>query len=150
MYWEYNRKFRVDENRYSNLILFYVYVFLNASLSNIFSFRCNDCIEDNCEHCYHTPVGDAQSIATLEQELKVQLDAYLANCGISFAEIKNKSKIIYDPCDLTRESNKYNIDFIPHGDTEEERLESQAFYNQLLSNELQLRTLEDRHNRLYN
>jgi hypothetical protein len=72
----------------------------------------------------------------------MQLDAYLAICGIPFAEIKNKKTIIYDPGDLTRESNKYNIDFIPRGNMQEERLESQAFFSQLLSNELQLRRLQ--------
>jgi hypothetical protein len=90
----------------------------------------------------------------IQQEIEAQLDAYLANCGIPFAEIKSKSKIIYDPCYVTRGSNKYNINFILHCDTEEERMESQAFFSQLLLNELQLRrlqhagTVEDRHNRL--
>ncbi len=50
----------------------------------------------------------------------MQLDAYIANSGISFDDIKSKTKIKYGPCNLTRESCVSNIDFIPHGETEEE------------------------------
>jgi hypothetical protein len=78
-------------------------------------------------------VVDKVSIMAFQQELETQLDAYLANCGQSFQEVKNKSEIIYDPYDVSRESNKCNIDFIPHGGTEEERMESQAFFSQLLA-----------------
>lgn len=53
-------------------------------------------------------IGDEVSVAAFQQELVVHLNAYLANFGISFREIKVKSKIIYDPFDFTRESNKYN------------------------------------------
>jgi len=86
-------------------------------------------------------VGDEVSITAFQQELDTQLDAYLANCGLSFQEVKNKSKIIYDPCDVSRESNKYSIDFIPHGGTEEERMESQAFFSRLLATELRMQKL---------
>jgi hypothetical protein len=38
------------------------------------------------------------------------------------------SKIVYDPMDLTREINCYNIDFIPRGDTDQELRDSQIFF----------------------
>jgi hypothetical protein len=93
------------------------------------------------EHCYHWSVGDEQSIAAFQQELEVQLDAYLRSCGVRLDEIKLKTKIIYDPCDVTRESNLYNIDLIPHGPTEVERFQSQSFFSNLLTMELRMRKL---------
>ncbi len=97
-------------------------LFLLNHLSNVlflfFIFRCDDCKESNREHCYHWFVGDELSIATFQADLEAQLDAYIANSGISFDDIKSKTKIKYDPCNLTRESCVSNIDFIPHGETE--------------------------------
>jgi hypothetical protein len=78
----------------------------------------------------------------------------LRNHGVSYENIKRNTKIIYDPCDITRESNRFNIDFIPSGESEEERLQSLSFFSNLLTTELRLRklqlygSLEERQNRL--
>ena len=80
---------------------------------------------------------------------------YLQNCCASLDEIGSKSKIIYDPCDLTHESNIYNKDYIPTGEKDEEKLSSSSFFSNLLSSELQHRklirrgTFEERHERLW-
>jgi hypothetical protein len=58
----------------------------------------------------------------------VQLSTYLESCGNPFWEIKVKTKIIFDPCNVTRESNVYDIDYIPYGATEEERFQGQSFF----------------------
>ncbi len=63
------------------------------------------------------------------------------NCGDSFHEVQRKTKIIYDPCDINRENNLDNIEFIPNGATEDETMEARAFFSNLLSSELRLRKL---------
>jgi hypothetical protein len=79
---------------------------------------------------------------------------YLEYCRATFADIRSKSKIIYDPCDVTHDSNIYNIDYIPRQETDEEELSSRSFFSNLLSSELNLRklqhhvTLEERRQRL--
>jgi hypothetical protein len=151
-------KYRVDQNRYSrnNVVFPFSIIPTIIHLNNYFSFfiRCDKCIASDRQHCYHWNVGDEQSIAAFQQELAEQLYTYLETCGVPFQEIKLKTKIIYDPCDVTRESNLYNIDFIPHGATEEERFQVQSFFSNLLTSELRMRklqthgTLEERRSRL--
>jgi len=69
---------------------------------------------------------------------------YLQYCCASLDEIRSKSKIIYNSCDVTHESYIYNIDYIPTGETDEEKLSSQGIFSDLLSSELQLRKLQHR------
>jgi hypothetical protein len=101
-------------------------------------------------------MADEESMELFLEELEQQLNVYLDNCGASFKEIRSKTKIIYNPCDLTRESNMYNVDYIPSGATDEEKLNSLSFFSNLLSTELQLRklsrqgSLEERRRRLRN
>jgi hypothetical protein len=79
---------------------------------------------------------------------------YLANCGDSFNEVQSKTKLTYDPCDLNKDNNMYNIDYIPIGATEDESMEARTFFSNLLSSELRLRglpqngNLEERRERL--
>jgi hypothetical protein len=49
---------------------------------------------------------------------------------------------MYDPCNVTQEFNVYNIDYIPQGVTEEERLQVQSFLSNLLMSELHMRKLQ--------
>jgi hypothetical protein len=72
-------------------------------------------------------MADEESMELFLEELEQQLNVYLDNCGASFEEIRSKTKTIYDPCDLTRESNMYNVDYIPSGATNEEKLNSLSF-----------------------
>jgi hypothetical protein len=74
----------------------YFIVHLMYSFFILLSFRCDDCKESDREHCYHWFVGDELSIATFQADLEAQLDAYIANCGISFDYIKSKTKIKYE------------------------------------------------------
>jgi hypothetical protein len=84
------------------------------------------------------------------------IDVYLQQCGTSYIELKGTSKIIYDPTDVTRTSNEQNIEFIPKGETEEERRTSVSRFNSLVTRELRLRklsifsSLEERRRRLMN
>ncbi len=48
--------------------------------------------------------------------------------GTHYADIKHSSKIVYDPNDVTRFSNRYNIDFLPNGDGGENHRESQVSF----------------------
>jgi hypothetical protein len=69
-------------------------------------------------------------------------------------ELKAASKIIYDRTDLTRTSNDLNVEFIPNGETEEEKRTSISRYNNLVTRELCfwklsiLGSLEERRRRL--
>ncbi len=76
-----------------------------------------------------------------QQQLEEQLQQYMNNSGQHYEEVKRCTRILYDPNDLTRESNCYNIDFIPSGTTEQELRESRLFFSNLLSTELRLRQL---------
>ncbi len=82
------------------------------------------------------------------------MDQYLSNCGSTYHEIQRQTKIIYDPCDVTRESNRFNIAFIPIGASDEETMHAMMFVSNLLTKELNLRklplhgNLEARRNRL--
>jgi len=86
--------------------------------------------------------------------LEQLLNLYLSHSGASYTDIKNNTKIIYDPCDPLKETNKDNIDFIPTGSTDEQLVQANMYFSQLLNAELRLRglslsgTREDRRNRL--
>ena len=43
----------------------------------------------------------------------MQLEEYFHAYGSRYEDVKRKSKIIFDPSDLNRFSNKLNIDFNP-------------------------------------
>jgi hypothetical protein len=68
--------------------------------------------------------------------------------------VQGATKIIFDPTDLTRTTNKFNIDYIPNGETEEERVASFRAFSDLVTKELRLHklsllgNLEDRRGRL--
>jgi hypothetical protein len=106
-----------------------------------FTLSCATCKENNRARCYHWSVGDESSIAAFQDQLEEQLDLYLSNCGETYNEIQRKTKIVYDPCDIARENNIYNIDFIPNGGSDEEVLQATMFFSNLLTKELQLRKL---------
>ncbi len=63
-------------------------------------------------------------------------------------------KIVYDPTDLSGKTNNSNIDYIPNGETEQERAASFHAFSDLVTRELHLRklsllgNLEDRRRRL--
>jgi hypothetical protein len=99
-------------------------------------------------------VGDEESLEAFRQKLDTQLQRYLDRNGRAYEEVRCESKIKYDPCDVARESNCFNIDFIPTGNTDQELRLSRLQFSNLLSAELRLRqlplygTAEDRRDRL--
>lgn len=117
-------------------------------------YSCDSCKEKNRPKCYHWSVGDETSIASFQQQLEEQLDLYLSNCGATFNEVQEKTKIIYDPCKVTRQSNQWNIDYIPDGKTDDEKIMATWCFSNPLTTELMLRrqplygSLEDRRFRL--
>jgi hypothetical protein len=58
-----------------------------------------------------------------------------------FEDVKRSTRIIYDPTDLTRENNVYNIDYIPSGATNAKERVSHCFFSNSIISELQLRRL---------
>jgi len=74
-------------------------------------------------------------------QLEDHLLQYINTSGQHYEEVKRGTKIVYDPNDLTREGNCYNIDFIPSGNSDEELRASRLFFSNLLSTELRLRKL---------
>ncbi len=99
-------------------------------------------------------MGDEESLEAFRQKLDTQLQRYLDRNGRAYEEVRRESKIKYDPCDVARESNCFNIDFIPTGNTDQELRLSRLQFSNLLSAELRLRqlplygTAEDRRDRL--
>jgi len=99
-------------------------------------------------------VGDEESLEAFRQKLDTHLQRYLDRNGRAYEEVRRESKIKYDPCDVARESNCFNIDFIPTGNTDQELRLSRLQFSNLLSAELRLRqlplygTAEDRRDRL--
>jgi hypothetical protein len=99
-------------------------------------------------------VGDERSLAQFRQQLERHLNLYLQTNGQHYSDVKRQSKIGYDPNDLCRENNKYNIDFIVNGVDDADRMEALRFFSNLLTMELRLRklplygNLEERRERL--
>jgi hypothetical protein len=72
------------------------------------------------------------------QKLEDHMQRYLNHSGREYEKVKRESKMIYDPCDVTRETNCYNSDFIPTGNTDQELCLSRLQFSTLLSSELRL------------
>lgn len=119
-----------------------------------FPCRCQRCKRKDRRRCYHWPVGDENSIRLFQENLRVQIDAYINSCGKCFNEIRLHTQTVYDPTDLNSQTNPLNIDFIPTRNTPRETRISLQNFSTLLSSELQLRglsrhgTLDDRRQRL--
>ncbi len=130
--------------------------FITYTFYHIFSLscRCECCKNTGRQRCYHWAVGDERSITIFQQQLRELLDVYMRSCGSSYQEIKRASQIVYDPNDLTRSNNELNVEFIPHGETEQEHSASARAFSNLITRELRLRklsilgSLEDRRRRL--
>ena len=106
----------------------------------MFSFfdRCSFCKQHNKERCYHWSVGDERSLNRFRQQLEEHLNLYLRTNGRHYRDVKRSTKIIYDPNDLSREQNEYNIDFVPNGVDDADRMEALGFFSNLLTTELRL------------
>jgi len=96
------------------------------------------CKNNNKSKCYHWDVGDEDSVAKFQDELRLQMQEYLEVCGHSIDEVKLQSKIVLSPSSLDRETYMRNIVFVPKTDTED-YLEQMYFFSSLVSNALQLR-----------
>ncbi len=84
-------------------------------------------------------MGDEDSIELFQQILDGKMEQYMQDCGRTFEEVKASSKIIYNPLEVKRFGNKYNIDFC----TTDENVDDQdlIFFNSLVTEELNLRRL---------
>ena len=76
------------------------------------------------------------------------MQKYLTTCGRNFEYIISKTKIFYNPSSINGAGDKYNIDFDPHSDDNQDS--DIIFFNTLVNQELRLRsapihgTLEER------
>ncbi len=93
--------------------------------------RCRWCIEKNHEKCYHWAMGDENLVMQFQEE---QMAQYRQVCGRHFWEVKVESEVLYNPGEINRFGNKYNIDFEPaHEGNEEADI---LFFTSLVSREL--------------
>jgi len=84
-------------------------------------------------------VGDEDSVQLFQQILDDKMQQYMQDCVRSFQEVSMPSKIIYNPLEVNRFGNKYNIDFCTSGeDVDDQDL---IFFNSLVTEELNLRRL---------
>jgi hypothetical protein len=74
-----------------------------------------------------------------QEKLEEHLNRYVRTSGMCFNYVKKKTKIIYDPTDLSRESNVYNINYIPSGATQQEDCANRSSFSNLLVAKLQMR-----------
>jgi hypothetical protein len=65
----------------------------------------------------------------------------LSRNGTHYETVKQSSKIIYDPTDLLRFNNQYNIDFSPEDDMVGDVVSAKIFFSNLVTKELQLQKL---------
>jgi hypothetical protein len=121
------------------------YIFINV-------VRCESCLAKNKNRCYHWRVGDEDSVLTFQAELQERMDEYTNSCGSCYKEIMAQSKIVYNPTEINRFGNKYNIDFDYNGEENDDM--DIIFFNSLVNDELILRklptygSLNERRNRL--
>jgi hypothetical protein len=67
------------------------------------------------------------------------MEEYRSNGGANFEEVRKATRIIYNPAEINRHGNKYNIDFDP-GCEENDDCDI-FFFNSLINDELVLRKL---------
>jgi len=73
-------------------------------------------------------VGDKDLLEVFRQKLEEHLTQYVSCNGTHFNEVKQNSKIQYDPTDELRCNNRYNIDFIPNSNNAGNLAEAQRFF----------------------
>ncbi len=74
-----------------------------------------------------------------QQELALKLADYEQDCGHQLVDVIGESQIIYNPTEVNRFGNKYNIDFDYSSDKNDER--DVFFFNTLMNRELRLQQL---------
>ncbi len=97
-------------------------------------------------------MGDEDSVRHFQLELETKLQEYEQSCGRNIFDVVRDSEIIYNPTEVNRFGNKYNIDFDCSCEENEEL--DIIFFNTLVNKELRLRrlphsgNLEERRTRL--
>ena len=84
-------------------------------------------------------MGDEDSVQLFQQILNEKMQQYMQDCGRSFQEVRMSSKIIYNPLEVNRFGNKYNIDFCTT-DKQVDDLDI-IFFNYLVTEKLSLHRL---------
>ncbi len=70
------------------------------------------------------------------QQLEQHLHQYVSKSWTHYADVKQSTKIVYDPTDVNRFNNRYNIDFLPNDDRADNHREFQVFFSNLILKEL--------------
>ncbi len=73
-------------------------------------------------------MGDEHSIEAFQQRLEQHLVLYLNNSGRHYEDVKQCTKIIYDPNGLIAQNNRFNVDYILAGETDAELQELRFFF----------------------
>jgi hypothetical protein len=111
-----------------------------------------DAKKKNRECCYHWTVGDEDSVIRFQRELSEMMEEYEWNCGKYLRDVLVQSEVVYNPAEINRFSNKYNIEFDFTNDLNDEL--DMIFFSTLLNKELRLHdlppggTMEERRCRL--
>ena len=85
--------------------------------------RCERCIRNDAEKCYHWEVGDEDAVEKFQQDLQREMAEYLSACRNSLQDIKKKSKIKYNLSAIDAATDVYNIDFQPGDADSDEGME---------------------------
>jgi hypothetical protein len=101
----------------------------------VYIVRCYICKAKKKSHCYHWTVGDEDSVVRFQAELQEMLEEYVRQCGSCFQQIKNKTKIIYNPTEINHFGNMCNIEFDVMSDDDDADIK---IFNSVLHGELLL------------
>jgi hypothetical protein len=119
--------------------------------------RCDRCVRKGNTKCYHWSVGDEATIENFQRILRAELGDYIQLIGATVEDIRQRSRIKYNPNAIDKETDINNIEFVLSTEDDTDADMEQVFYfNTLLNEELQLRnmpldgTLGERRERLKN
>jgi hypothetical protein len=99
--------------------------------------RCDRCIRNGKSKCFHRSVGDEATIGNFQRILRVELGDYIQTTGTTIEDIRQRSRITYNPTAIGQEDDIHNIDFVVSWDDDVDVDMDKVFYfNTLLTEEL--------------
>jgi hypothetical protein len=81
-------------------------------------------------------VGDEYTIDMFWQGLQDHLANYFRTSGRHYEEVKQCTRIVFDPNELTGINNQHNVEYIPSGEMDAQLQEAKIHFSNLLASEL--------------